>query len=203
MCCIRVKVFLCLFFFCFFIDSSLAGNGPIEDLKPTLNGIMGVITDPAFQAAEKKDERRKRVMVIAESGFDFEAMARLALGKTWKKIDTGQRQYFVELFMKLMENAYVGKLESYTGQVTKYIGERIKGKKAEVKTIMKNNGVSLPVNYIMVKKTDVWKVYDINIEGVRLLRNYREQFKSILRKKKFDGLLKVLEEKNATFVQSS
>jgi len=173
---------------------------PTDELKPTLDGIMSVIIDPALVGIENKAVRRAKIMAIAENGFDFRMMSRMTLGSTWKKIDAGQREYFQQLFTKLLENAYIGKLEDYTGQVTKYEGERIKGKKAEVRTLMMNNGVTLPVSYIMVNNDSGWQVYDIKIEGIRLLRNYKAQFKSIVRKEKFDGLVKVLEEKNASFV---
>ncbi|HID01584.1 MAG TPA: ABC transporter substrate-binding protein, partial [Desulfobacterales bacterium] len=108
--------------------------------------------------------------------------------------------HFEQLFTKLLENAYIGKLEGYSGQKIIYKAERIKGKKAAVSTVMKSpDAPPLPVNYVMIEASLGWQVYDINIEGVSLLRNYREQFKSILRKQKIDGLIKVLEEKNASF----
>lgn len=197
-----VFLFACLFVFCVsgfsFASSSTT---PTDELKPTLDRIMAIITDPVFEGIENKVVRRTKIMAIAENGFDFRLMSKMSLGKVWKKIDANQREYFQQLFTKLLENAYIGKLEDYTGQVTKYQGERIKGKKAEVRTLMMNNGVALPVNYIMVNNDSGWQVYDIKIEGVRLLRNYKAQFKSIVRKEKFDGLVKVLEEKNASFAQ--
>ena len=140
-------------------------------------------------------------MIIAKRGFDFGTMSKLVLGKTYRKLDEQQRAYFEELFTKLLENAYIGKLESYTSQVTRYAGERIKGKKAEVSTQVENKGVTLPVSYIMLQNESGWQVYDIKIEGVRLLRNYKAQFKSILRKDKFEGLVKILEKKNASFTK--
>lgn len=192
---------LLLVFSGFAISIAASSTTPTEELRPTLDGIMAIITDPAYEGLENKEKRRNTIMEIASKGFDFTMMSKMVLGKNWKKIDSKQREHFQELFTKLLENAYIGKLEDYTGQVTKYEGERIKGTKAEVRTLMMNNGVTLPVNYIMVNSDFGWRVYDIKIEGVRLLRNYKAQFKSIVRKEKFDGLIKVLEEKNATFAQ--
>lgn len=128
-------------------------------------------------------------------------MSKLVLGKTYRKLDEQQRQYFEELFTKLLENAYIGKLEGYTNQVTLYEGEQIKGKKAQVRTLVENKGVTVPVSYIMLQNESGWQVYDIKIEGVRLLRNYKAQFKSILRTDKFEGLVRILEEKNASFTK--
>ena len=202
---IRVRSFFVAVFCTFFVVCGLStaafSASPTKELRPTLDGIMAIITDQSFAGEEHKALRRSKIMAVANQGFDFAMMSKLVLGKTWKTIDTQQRDIFKEQFTKLLENAYIGKLEDYTGQVTKYIGERVKGKKAEVSTLMENNGITLPVNYIMVNNGMGWKVYDIKIEGVRLLRNYRAQFKSIVKKEKFEGLVRVLEEKNADFAK--
>ena len=102
---------------------------------------------------------------------------------------------------KLLENVYVGKLETYTGGDIEYVGETVKGDRAQVTTLIEDNGVKLPVHYIMRQEGGKWVVYDINIEGVSLVRNYQEQFKSILRKEKYEGLVKVLEDKNKAFAE--
>ena len=178
---------------------AFASSGPTESLRPTLQNIMDVISDPALSGSEHKKPRREKIMTIASQGFNFGEMSKRVLGKTWRGLDRQQRDHFEELFTKLLENAYIGKLEGYSGQVILYKKERIKGKKAAVSTVVKNNGTApLPVNYVMLEVDAGWQVYDINIEGVSLIRNYREQFKSILRKDKFEGLVKILEEKNAS-----
>jgi len=101
---------------------------------------------------------------------------------------------------KLLENVYVGKLEGYSEQSVEFKKEVIKGNRAQVSTIIKSWGGDLPVHYIMKEKENHWMVYDINIEGVSLVRNYQQQFKSILRKEKYEGLVKVLEKKNKSFL---
>ena len=177
-----------------------AAPGPTEVLRPTLQSMIDTIRDPSLAGTENKEERRKRIMEIAARGFDFREMSKRVLGRTWKKIDQEQREQFVTLFIKLLENAYIGKLEDYSGQEIIYKDERIKGKKAAVLTLVKSNdSAPFPVSYVMLKNDKGWQVYDLNIEGVSFLRNYREQFKSIIRKDKFEGLVKVLEEKNASF----
>lgn len=182
-----------------FICSTAGAASPTEDFKPYLEGIVGVITNPEYAGDDKRDLRREKVMEVAKRAFDFTTMSKLVLGKTYHTLTAEQRAYFEKLFTKLLENAYVGKLEGYTEQVTKYEGERIKGDKAEVITMVENQGVVIPVSYIMLSTEKGWKVYDIKIEGVRLLRNYKAQFKSILRTEKFEGLVRILEEKNASF----
>ena len=179
---------------------TFASPGPTEVLRPTLEGMIDIIQDPSLAGAENKISRREKVMFLAAQGFDFTEMSKRALGKTWRKLDLNQRQHFEELFTKLLENAYIGKLEGYSGQEIVYKDERIKGKKAAVATVVKNSGTApFSVSYVMLYNKIGWQVYDLNIEGVSFLRNYREQFKSILRKDKFPGLVKVLEKKNASF----
>ncbi len=197
----NIKGVTCFFFFLTVMSSVYVSGaaGPTDVLRPTLTQIAALIDDQELAGDEHKDERRANIMAVVSEGFDFAEMAKRTVGRTWKSVDKQQRAHFVELFTKLLENAYIGKLESYTGTTTEYVGEKIKGSKAKVSTILNEKGAAIPVNYIMLKKGAVWKVYDINIEGVSLVRNYREQFKSILRKNKFDGLVKTLEEKNAGF----
>ena len=198
---LSAAILLVATFVFFIISGSAVAASPTDDLRPILDGMVEAIQNPAYAGEENKELRREKIMEIAHRGFDFTTMSKLVLGKTYRGLSDEQRKYFVELFTKLLENGYIGKLESYTNQVTKYEGEQIKGKKAEVRTLVENKGVTVPVNYIMLHNDSRWQVYDIKIEGVRLLRNYKAQFKSILRKDKFEGLVKVLEEKNASFVK--
>ncbi len=186
---------------CFFVSysSALAVSGPTEQLKPTLKSLIDILVDPTLKGEEHKVERREKIMGHVTQGFDFREMSQRVIGKEWKGLPPEKQDHFQALFTKLLENAYIGKFESYSGQEIKYTGERVKGDRAIVSTQIENNGQLMPVDYIMTKKEDRWMVYDINIEGVSLVRNYMEQFQSILRRDKFDGLVKLLEEKNSTF----
>ena len=178
-----------------------ASDSPTEDLKPSLNSLVGILGDESLKGEAKKAERRTKIMVEIKKGFDFREMSRRVLGKTWRRIDAAEQENFTIIMTKLLENVYVGKLETYTGGDIEYVSENIKGKRAQVTTLIEDNGVELPVHYIMRQKGENWMVYDINIEGVSLVRNYQEQFKSILRKEKFDGLVDILNEKNKAFAE--
>ena len=186
----------------YFSHTSVAGNSPTADLKPVLDGVMAIIGDQKLKGDEHLVERRQKIMAVIEGGFNFREMSKRVLGKTWRTISEQQRDYFTQLMTKLLENVYIGKLEGYSGQVTEFKAEKIKGNRAQVTTIVENAGVNLPVHYIMKESDDHWMVYDINIEGVSLVRNYQEQFKSILRKEKYEGLVKVLEDKNRSFLKA-
>ena len=195
-----IAQFFCIFLFAF-ATPVIAGDSPTEDLKPTLTSLVHLLGDVNLKGDEKKDERRAKIMVEIKKGFDFKEMSRRVLGKTWHKIDAAEQENFTTIMTKLLENVYVGKLESYSGGEIEYIDEKMKGARAQVTTMIDDNGAALPLHYIMRKGDEKWMVYDINIEGVSLVRNYQEQFKSILRKDKYDGLVKVLNEKNKAFAE--
>ena len=179
-----------------------AEPGPSDQLKPTLDQLIVILEDDSLKGKSNKKERRSQIMAIISSGFDFREMSRRVLGRTWNDIQDEQKDYFVIQMTKLLENVYVGKLETYTGQTVEFVAERVKGKRAQVTTLIEDQGVKLPVHYIMQKETDRWMVYDINIEGVSLIRNYMEQFRSILRTEKYEGLIKIIEDKNKSFAEN-
>ena len=186
-----------------FTQAHGTGNGPTADLRPALDGLMAVLGDKSLAGEEHFQERREKIMTAIKSGFNFREMSKRVLGKTWRSIDDSQQDYFTELMTKLLENVYVGKLEGYSEQSVEFKNEVIKGKRAQVSTIIKSWGGDMPVHYIMKETENRWMVYDINIEGVSLVRNYQQQFKSILRKEKYEGLVKVLEEKNRSFLTTN
>lgn len=178
-----------------------AEKTPTADLQPVLDDLIMVLSDENLKGFEHLEERRSKIMTLISGGFDFREMSRRVLGKTWRTIDEAERDHFTDLMTKLLENVYIGKLEGYSGQTVEYAAEVIKGKRAQVTTLLENAGAQIPVHYIMRDNGSRWMVYDINIEGVSLVRNYQEQFKSILRKDKYEGLVKVLEEKNRSFLE--
>lgn len=179
-----------------------AADSPTAQLKPTLKGLTDLLSDESLKGSAHRTERRSRIMESIKEGFDFREMSKRILGRTWNEIQAEEQEYFTEQMTKLLENVYIGKLESYSGQEIEYLEERVKGNRAQVSTTIDNKGVKIPVHYILNLNGPKWMVYDINIEGVSLVRNYMEQFKTILRKEKFAGLIKVLEKKNRSFETS-
>ncbi len=198
------RLIFSLFLACVWGAILLAGSGdaaakgaaaPRDQLRPTIDKMIKVLDDLSLKGDAKRTERRALIMEIAHERFDFEEMSKRALGKEWRRRSAQERKNFVELFTRLLEHAYIGKLESYSGREVTFQDQRIKGKRAVVKTTVSHNGKEIPVHYVMILKGDTWMVYDIIIEGVSLLRNYIEQFKSILRKEKYAGLVRQLEDK--------
>ena len=174
-------------------------KSPTEQLKPTLDKLITILADGSLKGVEKKKERREVIMNVISERFDFREMSQRILGRTWNSIDDKDRDHFTAQMTKLLENNYIGQLETYSGETLEYVGERIKDDKAQVSTIVESKGAKYPVHYILLLNKNKWMVYDINIEGVSLVRNYRAEFKSIIRKEKFEGLIQILEEKNKSF----
>lgn len=170
---------------------------PTEQLRPSLEKLISVLTDPGLQGIERRDQRRKMAMEMAQERFDFQEMSRRVLGKTWKKLSPDEQSNFVTMFTQLLEYAYIEKIEGYSDQQVLYLGQRIKGERAQVNTQVADSKTGLSVSYIMLLKGEQWMVYDIVVEGVSLVRNYLEQFQGIVRKDGYVYLVKQVEAKIA------
>ncbi len=178
-----------------------AAPGPTETLKPVLTDLTNILLDKNLKGDAHRKERRAKIMTEVKKGFDFREMSKRVLGGTWRTISAEQQQQFTELMTKLLENVYIGKFEEYEEHAEKYgikyVGELVKGRRAQVTTEIAGGEKGRLVHYILQLNDGKWKVYDINIEGMSLIRNYQEQFKSILRTEKFAGLVKTIEKKIA------
>lgn len=182
---------------CVFADD----RGPTAQLRPVLEEIIVILDDETLKGDEQRQTRRSKIMAAISNGFDFREMSQRVLGRTWHELSDTEKDYFVSQFTKLLENVYVGKLETYDGESVEFVAERIKGKRAQVTTMVSYEGSDIPIHYIMQHELDDWMVYDINIEGVSLVRNYMEQFRSLLRTEKYEGLIKIIEDKNKDFAE--
>jgi phospholipid transport system substrate-binding protein len=173
---------------------------PLEQVKGTVEGILALMRDEALSDPLKKAERREMIIARIDARFNFEEMSRRSLAKAWKGLSNEEKDQFVKLFSELLKNNYIGRIESYSDEIMDYAKEVInqnKKTRAKVYTNILRNGSEIPINYVLMKKGEEWFVYDVDIEGVSLVRNYRSEFKRILSKEKFAGLIKRLQEKNA------
>lgn len=199
----NVTNFRNLLFSAFFCTFLLLGNAsaqteatdPLEQVKAAVDEIISLLQDQDLLQPEKKHIRRERVIQIVEQNFDFREMSQLTLGKNWRTISAADQDRFVALFTELLENTYITKIESYSGEKVVFKKQLFKGKKAMVYSDLVRNNIETPVNYKLVNESGKWMVYDVVIEGVSLVRNYRTQFDSVINQEKFPGLLVRLEEK--------
>ncbi|MEN8135717.1 MAG: ABC transporter substrate-binding protein [Thermodesulfobacteriota bacterium] len=175
-----------------------ASAAPIEQVRDTVEGILAVMRDEALSDPAQKDERRTKLMALVDDRFDFMEMAKRSLGRNWKVRTKEERAVFQDLFADLLKNTYVGRIEAYSDEKIEYSKEifgRNKSDRAKVYTKILKNGHEIPINYSLMVKGNEWLVYDVVIEGVSLVRNYRTEFGRILNKEKFPGLLSRIQEK--------
>ena len=167
-----------------------------QTLNASIDAILDVLNTPEFQGDEKKEVRRQKIRDIVLHSFDFGRMAQSSLGKHWRGRTPEEKQNFTVRFQRLIENTYISKLETYTNEKVVYLGEQLKTKKdreyAKVQTrIITADGTEIPIAYMMHRQgTDPWLVFDVNIEGVSMVNNYRSQFGERLDQKSFSMLLK-------------
>ncbi|MGO8987494.1 MAG: phospholipid-binding protein MlaC [bacterium] len=169
---------------------------PMDRVKQTTDKILSVVTNPALKAPSKTEEREKLIRQAVDERFDWEEMARRSLAVHWAKRTTEERKEFVRLFGDLVERTYMKKVEDYSGEKVLYEGETKEGDYASVRVkIVTKKGEDIPVEYHLKKEREDWFVYDVSIEGVSLINNYRTQFNSILSQSSYENLVKRLREK--------
>lgn len=168
-----------------------AWAGPATDqLHQSVDRVLKVLEDPELRKAGRTAERRAAIRAIANQIFDFAAISQRALGRHWSARTPAERDEFIVLFGDLLERSYIGKIEGYTGERILYTGETADGELVTVRTrIVTRQGTEVPVDYRMFAQGDRWRAYDVNIEGVSLVANYRTQFNAIISRASFDELL--------------
>jgi len=183
------------------VAPALAGGGATEAMKGTINEVIRVLSDQGLKKPERAQERRKLLEKVVSARFSYEEMAKRTLAVQWQKLDEKQRAEFVELFKRLLTNSYADKVEGYSGEQVHYINERTEGDYAEVRTKAISGKTEIPLDYRMLSRGGEWRVYDVVIDGVSLVSNYRGQFAKIIRTSGYDDLVDRLREKSDQFVK--
>ena len=168
-----------------------AETSPVQTVHESVDAILALLKDDTLD----QDDRRAKIRAHINTRFDFNAMSQRTLATNWKKATAQEREKFIGLFSQLIENTYIGKIEAYTNEKVEYPGEKVKGSKALVETLIIAASADIPVDYKLYKKGDDWLVYDVIIEGVSLVSNYRSSYQEIVKKEGFDGLLAKMQEK--------
>jgi phospholipid transport system substrate-binding protein len=177
--------------------SPAAAGAPTDQLKRQVDAVVRTLEDPALKA--NPAQRRATVRKISEEIFDYKETARRALGRHWSARTPQEQEEFVRLFADLLERAYLSRIEQYQGEKVRYAAETIDGPEAVVKTlIVTPQGSEVPVDYRMRLADGRWLVYDVNIEGVSLVANYRTQFNRIVQTESYESLVRKLRARDAT-----
>jgi phospholipid transport system substrate-binding protein len=192
-----ILVFLMIFCLHFALAEMSIASTVSDEVKATVDDVIKIVTDKDLKKPQKEQKRRKELKAVIGRIFDYREMAKRALGVHWKTLTTAQQDEFVGLFATLLENTYAGKIESYNQEKIVYGKELVEGNYAQVNTTIigaKHDEYSL--NYRLLKEGNKWMVYDVVIEGVSLVSNYRTQFNKIITGQSYNVLLKKLRTKS-------
>ena len=171
---------------------------PLDAVKSQINKILDVLRDPSLKGEAGKKVKREKIRGVSENMFDYAELSRRTLGQNWNKLNAGQQKEFMGLYKKLLEDAYADKIITYTDEKVVFSKDSsLTEKTAEVQTTIMTKKADIPINYRVILKGSEWKVYDVVIEGVSLVSNYRNQFSEILSSKSPDGLIDTLRKKVA------
>ena len=169
---------------------------PKETVEKGVNNVLKTLSDPAFKA-KPKDTKIEEIGDIIGEVFDFTELSKRTLGKNWRKLNDAQKKEFTELLQKMLQGVYADRLLAYTDQKIVFGEEKmLKKGRAEVQSnIVLSDGRKVPIYYRLTDKSGDWKVYDLIIEGVSLVKNYRTQFREILAKDSPEKLLQIMRDK--------
>jgi phospholipid transport system substrate-binding protein len=173
------------------VGRDATAGAPTEQLRTQVDKVLKLLDDSALKAPDKAKERRTAVRKVADDIFDFGETAKRSLGRHWAARTPEERDEFVKLFGDLLERSYISKIELYGGEKIQYVGDKIEGDTAFVQSkLLTKTGSEVPIEYRMLRKGERWLVYDVVIEGVSLVANYRTQFNKIIQTSSFQDLVK-------------
>ncbi len=169
---------------------------PMDAVQMQINMVLDVLRDPELKAESAKERRKERVWSIIERGFDFDELSKRILSRNWKKLRPDQQKEFALLIGRLLGNIYMDRLMKFANEKVVFTKESmLSEKRAEVRSKIISQSKEIPLHYKMILKNGEWKVYDLTIEGVSLVKNYRSQFKNILKKNSPEKMLQILRKK--------
>jgi phospholipid transport system substrate-binding protein len=172
-----------------------AEGAPMEAVRTTVGQALRVLQVEELKKPERTDERVSRLRKIANSRFDYGEMAKRSLGGQWDKLGASDRQEFVDLFTELLTTTYAERINAYSDEEVTFLSEQLEGDYAEVKTVMVGKKTETLLNYRLIKKHGDWKAYDVVVDGISLVSNYRGQFTAILRASSYEQFVQILREK--------
>lgn len=182
--------------------SRLLAASPTQQIRSTVERVLEILKDPRFQGEVKRRERREQLRQIILPRFDFAEMAKRSLGNHWRRYQSRQQE-FVSAFTGFAEDSYVSQIESYKDEKILYIQERVDKQFCEVETkVVPIQDNEVPIHYRLHLVEEQWRVYDVHIDNISLVNNYRSQFNRIISTASFDELLRKLQERRIKGVGS-
>ena len=176
-------------------DRAQAGEAT-EAMRATIGEVLRILADKDLKQPSKANDRRQLLEKVVGERFDYQEMSRRSLGAPWANLAEKDKQEFVSLFQTLLVNTYADKIESYSGEGVQYVNERNEKEYAEVRTKVLTGKTEIPLDYRLLHKGSDWRVYDVVVDGVSLVNNYRGQFSKILRNGSYADLVEQLRKKS-------
>jgi phospholipid transport system substrate-binding protein len=179
-----------------FVRTASAADAPSRNIKLVFDQVRLIVTSDKDHVPDEETDRKLKEIIVPL--FDFEEMSRRSLGAFWNKATADEKKQFVDLFSDLLARTYLKRIKrnSESSNITKMTDE-IEGDKAMVRSTVMTDGEEISLDYRMMSEAGTWKIYDVVIENVGLVSNYRNEFPAIIRKEGFSGLIARLREKNA------
>lgn len=173
-----------------------AAGEATDSVRGTINEVIRILENQELKKPGRADERRRLLEKVIGARFNYEEMAKRTLGAHWAKLSEVERQEFVGLFTSLLTNTYADKITGYSGEQVHYLNERLEGEYAEVRTKVVSGKAEIPLDYRLLNQSSKWRVYDVIVDGVSLVNNYRGQFTKILRSSSYADLIDQLRKKS-------
>lgn len=179
-------------------EANVRAGAPTDTVRDYTDAVVKVLEDPALKAEDRRAERRAAVRKIAIDIFDVQETARRALGPHWQRRTPEEREEFVQLFAELLERTYINKIDLFGGEKLRFTEEKLDGEHAIVRAkVITKQGTEVPVEARLLNRTGRWQIYDIVIENISLIGNYRSQFDRIIRSSSYGELAKRLRTQGA------
>jgi phospholipid transport system substrate-binding protein len=179
------------------VGATQATAGTATDtIRDMFNEAIRILENQELKKPERADERRRQLERVLGDPFNFEEMSKRTLGAHWAKLSDTERREFAQLFKTLLANTYADRITGYSGEQVNYLHERVEGDYAEVRTKIVSEKAEIPFDYRLLKKSNDWRVYDVIVDGVSLVNNYRGQFTKILRTSSYADLVEQLRKKS-------
>ena len=169
---------------------------PLDTVEAHVKEVLDILRDPALQGEADKKVKEEKIETIANEMFDYVALSKLTLGRSWRDFNKEQQKEFVSLYRSILKKAYMDKILAYTDEQVVFDRDiMLSENKAEVQTRIITKSAEIPIFYRLYLKEGQWKVYDVIVEGISLVQNYRTQFREILANNSPEEVLKILREK--------
>jgi phospholipid transport system substrate-binding protein len=180
-----------------FYATAVTAGVPTEQIRGTVDQVIAILADPSLKTESKQKERREQLRRVIFARFDFAEMARRSLGAEWRRRTPAEQQEFINIFTDLLQDNYIGTIESYSGDKVGYNRETQEKDNAEVQTTLTTTKgeAAYSINYRLRLVDKDWKVYDVIIENISVVNNYRSQFNRVISKSSYEELVRAMKEK--------